>query len=287
MEPPVQQESRPQLIQVTTPVSAGSSGGGLFDSQGRLLGIISFGANGQSLNFAHPSEWIAELRQGGMAPVPTAHTEPQYSVTLRPQQLFCRLQTRAMWALFSSGTEMLEEIETSGELSLSTFHQQLPVGHLSDEVGSLPMVLSDLDRNAGYVRFSLTSGAFSPSLSKETVFFFWVDDEGAFRMTFVEPTNFHGQLRLRTVSGSCDPVRSKVFPNVTRSAPPVVLSDLARGEEQLRRGNPANALPHFLRACNDGKYEGCLKAAQLTDSMGLTLKSKELREQAERLHPSE
>ena len=86
-------------------------------------------------------------------------------------------------------------------------------------------------------------------------------------MTFVEPTNFHGQLRLRTVSGSCDPVRSKVSPNVTRSAPPVVLSDLARGEEQLRRGNPANALPHFLRACNDGKYEGCLKAAQLVNAV--------------------
>lgn len=50
------------LIQTTAPVSPGSSGGGLFDNQGRLIGIITFGTSGQNLNFAHPSEWVTELR---------------------------------------------------------------------------------------------------------------------------------------------------------------------------------------------------------------------------------
>lgn len=49
-------------IQTTTPVSQGSSGGGLFDDQARLVGITTFQkAEGQNLNFAIPVEWIKEL----------------------------------------------------------------------------------------------------------------------------------------------------------------------------------------------------------------------------------
>ena len=60
-------------------------------------------------------------------------------------------------------------------------------------------------------------------------------------------------------------------------------SELAKGEEQLRRGSPSNALPHFLRACSAGEKAGCIKAATIADGMGLTMKAKELREQADRL----
>jgi len=52
------------IIQMTTPISPGSSGGGLFDSEGRLIGITSYyAANGQQLNFALPTEWIDALPQ--------------------------------------------------------------------------------------------------------------------------------------------------------------------------------------------------------------------------------
>ncbi len=51
-----------QYLQITAPISPGSSGGGLFDSQGRLLGLTSFYVDdGQNLNFALPVEWITEL----------------------------------------------------------------------------------------------------------------------------------------------------------------------------------------------------------------------------------
>lgn len=50
------------LIQTTAPVSPGSSGGGLFNSTGALIGITTFGVrDSQNLNFAHPVEWIAEI----------------------------------------------------------------------------------------------------------------------------------------------------------------------------------------------------------------------------------
>lgn len=50
------------IIQTTAPVSPGSSGGGLFDEFGQLVGIVTFqSASGQNLNFAVPAEWIGTL----------------------------------------------------------------------------------------------------------------------------------------------------------------------------------------------------------------------------------
>lgn len=55
-------------IQTTAPISPGSSGGGLFDEHGRLLGITTAQMqNGQNLNFAIPVEW---LRYVGIKPTP-------------------------------------------------------------------------------------------------------------------------------------------------------------------------------------------------------------------------
>ena len=51
-----------ELIQITAPISPGSSGGGLFDENGTLIGITSFLiVGGQNLTFALPVEWIREL----------------------------------------------------------------------------------------------------------------------------------------------------------------------------------------------------------------------------------
>ncbi|MCL6481490.1 MAG: trypsin-like peptidase domain-containing protein [Firmicutes bacterium] len=50
------------LIQTTAPISRGSSGGGLFNADGQLVGITAFQfGQGQSLNFALPADWIADL----------------------------------------------------------------------------------------------------------------------------------------------------------------------------------------------------------------------------------
>jgi serine protease Do len=49
------------IIQTDAALSPGSSGGGLFDAAGQLVGITSFGVQGgQNLNFALPVEWIKE-----------------------------------------------------------------------------------------------------------------------------------------------------------------------------------------------------------------------------------
>lgn len=57
-------------IQTTAAISPGSSGGGLFDENGALVGLTTFYlAEGQNLNFAVPVEWVKELPKR-QAPTP-------------------------------------------------------------------------------------------------------------------------------------------------------------------------------------------------------------------------
>ena len=53
------------LVQTDAAISPGSSGGGLFNSNGELVGITTFKWKGENLNFALPVEWVRELRQLG------------------------------------------------------------------------------------------------------------------------------------------------------------------------------------------------------------------------------
>ena len=51
-------------VLTSAPISPGSSGGGLFDAQGRLIGVTTRLFSGaQNLNVALPADWIAELPQ--------------------------------------------------------------------------------------------------------------------------------------------------------------------------------------------------------------------------------
>ena len=52
----------------SAPISPGSSGGGLFDGQGRLIGITTgFYPGAQNLNLAVPADWINEIPKRGVA----------------------------------------------------------------------------------------------------------------------------------------------------------------------------------------------------------------------------
>lgn len=55
----------PPFIQTTAAISPGSSGGGLFDAEGELVGFTTLFIEGaQSLNFAMPVEWAGEIQPG-------------------------------------------------------------------------------------------------------------------------------------------------------------------------------------------------------------------------------
>jgi hypothetical protein len=75
------------LIQTDAAVSPGSSGGGLFDEEGRLVGLVTLQfRDSQNLNFAIPAAWIADLparNRDLLADTPTA-ASPGASVEARP-----------------------------------------------------------------------------------------------------------------------------------------------------------------------------------------------------------
>ena len=66
------------VIQVSAPISQGSSGGGLFDRQGQLIGItFAYLKDGQNLNFAIPMQYVrqvlAQAGPPGICPARTAY----------------------------------------------------------------------------------------------------------------------------------------------------------------------------------------------------------------------
>ena len=70
------------LVQTSAAISGGSSGGGLFNEQGELLGlttIASVGGDAQNLNFAIPADWIRDL--------PRRHTAARAAEAARPAAL--------------------------------------------------------------------------------------------------------------------------------------------------------------------------------------------------------
>lgn len=65
------------VIQTSAAISHGSSGGGLFDAEGRLIGITTFFvAEGQNLNFAIPANWVQLLLEAERSRSSDNHSTP-------------------------------------------------------------------------------------------------------------------------------------------------------------------------------------------------------------------
>ncbi len=188
-----------KVIQTTAPVSPGSSGGGLYDTSGRLIGVITFTRGGQNLNFAHPTEWIDELRgaKGGKRK-PTSEA-PRFSVATRPKRLTCALGSSAEWGLFSGGAEMLEAKAAEGSVDFRDFEGQLPSAFVEPALAKknrFNLVLDDLDRTAGYLVFGTREAG-------PTSFYLVQDAEGRFNVSIVTASSFYGRIRFDTMSGPC------------------------------------------------------------------------------------
>ncbi|WP_242972864.1 S1C family serine protease [Anaeromicrobium sediminis] len=50
-----------KMVQITAPISPGSSGGALINMHGKLVGITTAGLDGQNLNMAVPDQYIKEF----------------------------------------------------------------------------------------------------------------------------------------------------------------------------------------------------------------------------------
>lgn len=88
-----------RLLQTTAPISPGSSGGGLFNSGGELVGITTFQVTeSQNLNFALPAEWIHEA-------IPRAD-----AAAAREKRAWDRFSSDAFYTEFRKDWDKLEAV---------------------------------------------------------------------------------------------------------------------------------------------------------------------------------
>ena len=85
------------VIRTTAAFSQGASGGGLFDSAGRLVGILTFfRVSGDVAYFAVPVEWVGNVAQLSAADIQPLEGMPFWSMSLERQPAF--LQAGALEA---------------------------------------------------------------------------------------------------------------------------------------------------------------------------------------------
>lgn len=276
-------EGKTNVIQTTAAISPGSSGGGLFDARSRLVGITtSMRKDSQSLNFAHPTEWVLELL-AGKSEAPSA-ISTTWTVSKRPQNLLCQLVDRSVWGLFSEGLELLQTEPEKDQVLLASVDAST-ARVISERGDDRDVVLTDMSRQSQVAFFS---GA------PESVLVAFEDD-GVIRASLASQTKERGVPRLVTRSGDCVPMSAEDGERAIRGA------RSARGERQAGGQTTENCESdpsacyasarkveggeRFLlmkKACRSGHGPACREAITLAEQVGDLAGSNQLREWATR-----
>ena len=120
-------ESAP-LIQTDAAITFGSSGGGLFDENGHLVGITTLGSKNGNFNFAMPAEWVAEMLEEKIAAVspPRAQVETEAQTQTEAQTSSGSLE----WEILYDEADKLWE-QGNYRLGISVARKALEVAETS------------------------------------------------------------------------------------------------------------------------------------------------------------
>ncbi len=191
------------LIQTTAALSPGSSGGGLFDTEGRLIGITTLQRrDGQNLSVAMPAEWISEVPARGQAALDkrseaqalAAAAPPPAPVTEYPREI-----TDDAFAKFFQTNRSLNGVSAGGRPLRFLLYGTYVDGYT--EPGS--MTSSAIGGITASVRGTLRMPAggnqicFGFNTSQNS---FWLGQTGCYRLIQTAPT----QYRLQPVKDGTD-----------------------------------------------------------------------------------
>lgn len=262
------------VVQTSAAISPGSSGGGLFDSRGRLVGITTkTRTDGQSLNFANPAEWVEDLLKGKASGETTA-VAPRFTVSERPEAARCELKEAARWGMFSEGLELLESSAASGTVVLTKLAGTQPT--LGQGDARSPLVLKDLSRKAQVALFR--GEAETPAV------FVSFEESGDIRATLAWVVTERNEPRLVTRSGLCEPTTAaELKKRRQQEAPPADQGDVCEhdAERCYQGARLAQGGERFLflkKACLLGQPLACDEAIALARGVGDTVNAQSLRD---------
>lgn len=142
-----------ELIQISAPISPGSSGGGLFSMNGDLLGIPSLSMkDAQNLNFAIPSEWIKDI----------ASRSEFAEIKRKEEQDKTPISRKSASAAFEE--QQLKSAElialVNKAMGLSANGANDPEGRANIDISNVarPMISLRADNSSWNARFALRSG---------------------------------------------------------------------------------------------------------------------------------
>lgn len=304
---PGTKEFRP--LQHTAPMAQGSSGGGLFDDRGRLVGINTLMRavvmRGRvdlagDLNFAVPADWIDELLSAKGQPLVASGdggtSRPLYTALRRPLAVDCHLVRRDRYAPGLSGelTERIGEEQLDDHLYVVGFREEVAAVRARDPfIGERrDVVMSAIDIASGVVQFTRASGQ---------VMTFAFGEDGSIVVLFAEAAELHGQRRGLVTFGECSPVDFEAIKEereavirrqevefegrpagqasteeaCEKGAPGACL---VAAKEKLRSGAEKKAAAYFGKACTLGSRRGCEVAVGMYTQVGNSMVATTLRQ---------
>jgi len=116
----IRQFDMDSLLQITAPISPGSSGGPVMDSEGKVIGVaVATFRGGQNLNFAIPAKYVDELLQKAGKPEPLSSKTSKASKSLL-DELGGSKSTDGVTA---GAFKWFQDIPSTGSFSISFVNQ--------------------------------------------------------------------------------------------------------------------------------------------------------------------
>ncbi len=220
-------------VQTTTPISPGSSGGGLFDERGRLVGLTTlYLLDAQNLNLAVPAAAIHELQARGAGVVQSKKAR-QGTKTPPPDAVRCLFTKKEVLAKFTAGLEVVESSAINQSLWLRGLNTQILVMKAVNGA-VMEFVLEDVNARGERVFVTAKEAGRRVVVSATKT--------GA-EVTYLQPTQLRGQPRVVAVTTECAPTLAAVI-DAERAA----VSRAAWSETELQR---------YKNGCERGSADDC------------------------------